>query len=470
MSKHHPLDSVFRDQLRDQAVEAPLHLWEQIDQKRNFKHRFFNQVRLKKPLAALLASMALAGSSLLLYNMKQPEIKSFPIPASGVVAYAQLSSPGSDAASTQNTTASLSAAATAAVSSSPSATPTASTRTPAAPAAATTASGSGGNVQPPVRTAYLSMGANESAQTAALQLSASSTAQPAAEQASAVIEMETPTATVRPRYEEELPVLAYRTDSEPGDLLTGLFDPSPKCATFGNGFWAFYADFMLSPDLAFNTLQAREAGFEDYAKQRRETESRLFAFSGGVRLSMIADNGLALRTGINYSQVNEKFRFYDGRSERTVTEAVFDSDNNVIGYDTFTVVGERYKVSNNIYRMVDIPFILGYEFRAGNLGLAVNAGAYLNLLFRQDGDFLSPETLEPVPIDSGDPESYPAFKRQTGLGYYGSLGLTYETPSGLQLLLEPHFKIFPKSVTQDEYALKQRYMSAGLFMGIRKRL
>jgi len=182
---------------------------------------------------------------------------------------------------------------------------------------------------------------------------------------------------------------------------------------------------------------------------------------------MVADNGIALRTGVNYSQINEKFTYFNGSEEVTETRNIFDSDGNIIGTDTVTLTGERYKVSNNIYRTIDIPFIVGYEFDMGQFGMSVNGGAYLNLLFMPDGDLLDPETLEPIAIDG---DNFNAFKEQVGLGYYGSLALTYQAKNGLQLLLEPHFKLFPKSVTQDEYALTQRYTSVGLFMGVRKRL
>jgi len=110
------------------------------------------------------------------------------------------------------------------------------------------------------------------------------------------------------------------------------------------------------------------------------------------------------------------------------------------------------------------------EMDMGKFGLSVNGGAYLNLLFRQSGDFLSPETLTPTPLNPEDPNTVSVFKRQAGVGYYGSVALTYATKSGLELLIEPHFKMFPNSVTQDQFAVQQRHMNAGVFMGIRKHL
>ena len=196
----------------------------------------------------------------------------------------------------------------------------------------------------------------------------------------------------------------------------------------------------------------------------------MLAFSGALRLSMVSDKGLAVRTGINYSQINEKFTYFSGSEEIIQYINRYDQDGNVIGTDTLIEVGARHKVTHNQYRMLDIPFLLGYEIGKGRLGVSLNGGAYLNLLFRQKGDFLSPQDLRPVSFDSGNPDAYPAFKQQVGLGWYGSIGFAYRTSANLQIVLEPHFKIFPKSVTRDQYAVTQRYMSTGLFIGLRQQL
>ncbi|NBC07402.1 MAG: hypothetical protein GVY26_09435 [Bacteroidetes bacterium] len=457
MNKHHPLDEVFRNQLQDQAAAPPLHLWEQIDQKRTLKHRFFNQVRQKKPIVTLLASMAMTGVALLLWNLQQPNLQSFPIPApqSNPPAIAQQQ----DAVATHEAAASEEKK------------PVRSSSSPSKLAAAAE------NATPLHRQAVLedhtqalisAIGQHSSVVTTAFADVLTQEIAAIANTAAADRE-ETP--TVSPKRVADLPVLnrqaapAYALDEND---LSGLFGSNdPKCARFGDGNWAFYLDVMASPDLTFNTLEARSSDAVAYLEKRKETETRLFAFSGGVRLSMIADNGLALRTGVNYSQINEKFTYFNGSEEKTQIRNIFDSEGNVIGTDTITLTGERYKVSNNIYRTIDIPFIVGYEFDMGQFGMSVNGGAYLNLLFMPDGDLLDPETLEPIAIDG---DNFNAFKEQVGLGYYGSLALTYQTKSGLQLLLEPHFKVFPKSVTQDQYALTQRYTSVGLFMGVRKRL
>ncbi|WP_421946874.1 hypothetical protein [Phaeodactylibacter xiamenensis] len=464
MNRQHPLDDAFRDKLQGLTTETPMHLWEQIDQKRNWKHRFLNQIRHYRPFATVLASMAAAGVALLLWNNQQPTLTAFPVlatPHQPQIALRAAATPSVTKTIEQHKETESTAFA--------------NTSRPAA--------------RSPQSTLYISDEPSVIAvpKATVAQSAAIATQQSTQQLASAVLDYSkteaNPLATAeqttlavpasvlpKPAHEAALPGIAAVYEREQKTLLPALFNPEPKCAQFGNGNWGIYVDLMVSPDLAFSDLEARNANFEDYAKSRRETESFVFAYSGGVRLSLEAANGLAFRTGINYSQVNEKFTYFNGTERREITEPVRDNQGNIIGYDTIVTVGERYKVSRNTYRMLDIPFIVGYEMDMGKFGLSVNGGAYLNLLFRQSGDFLSPETLTPTPLNPEDPNSVSVFKRQAGVGYYGSVALTYATKSGLELLIEPHFKMFPNSVTQDQFAVQQRHMNAGIFMGIRKHL
>lgn len=452
MSQIHPLDEIFRQQLQDLNAETPFHLWEGIDTKRSWKHRFLNKVQKNKPFVLLLASVAIAGSSYLVWNAQQPSLAAFPVPAPAAI---QAPAPQAIAATTA-TPALLSEQVTVIAES-------------ATQAGQKQVSGAKPLVaESPEALRVLGSKAQLPVAKAGASLSASATvADNSASAQEQWIDASTAQALVKPEREAALPMLMKTTARKDGGSIRSLFAQEPKCAEFGNGFWNFYLDVLASPDLTFSNMQARDANFEEYTKSRRETESLIFAFSGGLRLSIVGDNGLAFRTGVNYSQVNEKFNYFNGTEERTIIRDIRDNQGNIIGTETVVEIGERYLVTRNTYQMLDIPFVFGYERKFGALGISANAGAYLNLLFRQQGNFLSPQDLKPVSIDSGDPEAFQAFKRQAGLGYYGSLGFAYETRSGMQLLLEPHFKLFPKSITQDAYVVQQRHSSVGLFVGIR---
>ena len=443
MNKHHPLDEVFRHRLRDLEAEAPMHLWEQIGQKRDWKHRVLNQARQKKPVVGLLATLVVVGLSWVVWAYQQPILDSFPIPLIGAQAAADI--------------------------------PAQQTIVPKI-STSTEADGTGtanalpaGSLTVPAQTA---IALNHTAANQARQLAAA--AMPVVRQiAGSPNEFDAYQPTVRPVREAAPPTLPSVLERQPirgRSIFDALFSPDPKCANFGNGSWSVYLDALLSPDLTFRQLQPRDPEFTEYVNTREETESNMYAFSGALRLSLVSDKGLALRTGLNFSQINERFSYINGSEEVIETINNYDQNGNIISTDTIIKVGTRRKITQNHYRMLDIPFLLGYELSSNKLRVSVNGGAYLNLLFRQKGDFLSPHDLQPVRFDSSDPDAYPAFKQQAGLGWYGSVGFAYQVGHNLQLVVEPHFKVYPKSVTRDQYGVQQRYMTTGLFVGVRQQL
>ena len=245
--------------------------------------------------------------------------------------------------------------------------------------------------------------------------------------------------------------------------------PDPKCAKFGNSSFGFdaYLDWYVSPDYAFRNLEATDAEYLDDAKQRDKTESFLYAYSTGIRLSAVADNGLAFRTGIAYSQINEKFDYVNGNETNISIKNVLDPDGNIISSDTIIQIGTRVKNIYNRYRMIDIPLILGYEVESKHFIYSLNAGVYLNLLFTQKGDFLQGNRA--VNFTSNRIDSYKAFKDKLGLSLYGSFGFNYKLSNRMQILIEPHIRYHLNPINNKDYKINQRYITTGLITGIRFR-
>jgi len=466
MNKNHPLDEVFRGKLRDFDAEAPMHLWEQVSQKRDRKHRFVNQMKQRKPLVALAGALVVSGLAWLIFASQVTEVSSFPIPLTTdntAVASAEASTKLTDqersrVSKPEHKNNNTNAAAIAVVPN-----PRANLNRQLAQVEYANLPAATFNEQPSLfdkDVAPLASNQNNDQntknnhkQTTSALATATPTVKPIAESAPSQL------LTPLEEYKE-----ANHFASLPEKAIKSL-QVSPNCTDFSKHEWTFYVDALVSPDYVFRDIQANSPELENYAKSRRESEKYQYAFSGALRLSMVADNGLSFRTGINYSQINEKFTYFNGTEVTTTTTDLFDDQGNFIGVDTVVEIGTRYKVSHNTYRMLDIPFLVGYEFSTKKLNLAVNGGAYLNLMFRQSGDLLSPQDLQPVNVENGT-----VFKQQVGIGYYGSFSLAYQLSPDLQLIAEPHIKVFPNSVTQDQIGVQQRYSSAGLFIGLRKRL
>jgi len=60
------------------------------------------------------------------------------------------------------------------------------------------------------------------------------------------------------------------------------------------------------------------------------------------------------------------------------------------------------------------------------------------------------------------------FRNRLGMGFYGSINISYPLTPALHLFAEPYLRVFPGSVTNTDYPLEQRYRTQGVFVGIRK--
>ena len=246
----------------------------------------------------------------------------------------------------------------------------------------------------------------------------------------------------------------------------------PNCYNFRRAMgYGYYVDFFIAPEYAFRSLKPKSSEFQSYADAREETESFKYAFSTGVRFSMVNQQGFTYRTGIVYSNITERFDYEgDGTIERhlvpvdTVTLANGDID---ILYEVI----EQYPATRklqvyNQFKMIDIPIILGYEFETEKYVLSINGGAYFNILFKPKGTILGPN-LEPMVYTLNEVGSTPTFTERVGISAFGSIGFGYKIKHNLQLLIEPNFRYQLKPISIPGYTLSQRYMNVGVMLGMR---
>ncbi|MCR9287016.1 MAG: hypothetical protein NXI23_06450 [Bacteroidetes bacterium] len=243
-------------------------------------------------------------------------------------------------------------------------------------------------------------------------------------------------------------------------------DPEKGCPRIEKGKrYNTYLDILIGPDYAIRNLRSKSPDDVNYLKARETTESYRYAYSGGLRLSFLNRKGLALRTGLMYSQIAEKFEHNIGNAQQINIEPIPQADGTIL-YDTTVVFGDRFITSFNRLHQLDIPIIVGYEVHYGKWAYGVNAGVNFNILFKQKGDFLAPD-LTPQTFTSGDSEAFPAFRKNLGISFYGSISMNYEINENLYFLFEPQFRYYQNSFSRSDYILDQQYFSVGVLTGLR---
>ena len=171
---------------------------------------------------------------------------------------------------------------------------------------------------------------------------------------------------------------------------------------------------------------------------------------------------MSIRTGINYSQINEKFKYADAN----ITHIVYITNSNGDTTGSFLSTGTRYKTTHNKYRTLDIPLLIGYEMGNGRWHANFNAGVIINLYSWQKGDVLD-TAYKPVNITTGKSSSPYQFKTNAGAGFLGSVSVYYKLNKRLHLMAEPYFRYSFSPASKSELTLKQKYNTAGLRVGLR---
>ncbi len=222
-----------------------------------------------------------------------------------------------------------------------------------------------------------------------------------------------------------------------------------------------YVELYAGPDFA--KLSFNDTANSAYLQKRKETEKFSSAYSAGVRYTRVFNNGMSLRTGINYSQINEKFSYQKGGIIQYVY-IIDQTSGDTIG--SYTISGTRYKTTYNRYRTIDIPLQVGYEMGNGRIHANIGAGAMINVYSWQRGDVLD-TSLQPVNITTGKSSSPYGYKTNIGLGFIGSASIYYKLTDKLHLLAEPYVRYNFRPMSKDNLTLTQKYNTVGLRLGVR---
>ncbi|MEL6836359.1 MAG: hypothetical protein AAFP77_25400 [Bacteroidota bacterium] len=243
---------------------------------------------------------------------------------------------------------------------------------------------------------------------------------------------------------------------------------APRCADFAAPFFRLDLEMLGGPAYAHQTLKAKTSESLDHLRQRQDSESAGVSYTGGFRLAASSNVGLGLRTGLMYTQINDRFTFNVG--SRMDVSVIFGPNGEVIRTDT--VYTEGYEdTRRNKLQFVEIPLLLGYERQWGKLRVGVNAGAVLNLYFGAKGAIYSPATAEAIDFgQQGDRDVLPIFERQATAAWYAGLSLAYNLHSRYSVIAEPYFKTYPQALSSGAYDLQQNYWLTGMQLGMRMRL
>ena len=232
--------------------------------------------------------------------------------------------------------------------------------------------------------------------------------------------------------------------------------PADKDAAGNKQYWELYA----GPDYAFKKYN--DTANSALLEKRKASTSFLYAFSAGVRYTRVFSNGMSLRGGINYSQINEKFSY----AQSNVVQLTYEINQQGDTINSYYVRGTKYRTSYNHYRTLDIPLLVGYELGNGRLHANINAGAVINIYSWQNGETLD-SSFQPVSFTSAKSNSPYQYKTNVGVGFMGGISLYYKLNESLHLLAEPYYRYNFSPMNKGTLSIQEKFSTIGLRLGLR---
>lgn len=466
----HPIDDLFRDGLSQHSVEAPMHVWERIDQTRTPVYKLLNNFKQNSRwYLSVAAGLVLMSSAAIMFLVNEPQQGL----AEGTLSNAPQihtektpSAPGTAAFKTTNPEAEI---ANPANTSGPSGTDISGTES-----AGTETAGSG--TTPSGRTNPTDPGSSTPSQYAgglSTQFENPGTEEMGGEVAvpeyekTAVGEGEIPETTdagTEPTDPNTDPVSTPPTPT-PGPA------PDKKQVPTEPSDWAL--EVLGSYDFMSRRIENADPA---YVSARKNAEKMGAAYTFQLRAQYRLNDAFALRSGVSFSQHHEKLNFTHTQSnteivERQETGYILDPINGPtpITYtvrDTVTTTTTTSAKSDNTYTFIDIPVLLNYTFYTSNkLNLGVSGGPVFNLAFKQKGQIIGPVNNEIIDLNS----SANPFRTYAGVNLMLNLSASYELNKRFDLLFEPGLRYGMSSLTSKGFGVTQKYSSVNLFTGIRYR-
>jgi len=134
----------------------------------------------------------------------------------------------------------------------------------------------------------------------------------------------------------------------------------------------------------------------------------------------------------------------------------------IIGMLPRTTTYDYEKEIYNRYKMIDVPFIVGFEGGMEKWSLGIQAGIFVNLALKTSGQVRN-STTEDLNIGTNQSD---IFKSKVGLSYYGGIYIRRALSPNLDITIAPHGRFFAQDFNVDSYELKQRYSLIGVQAGL----
>jgi len=242
---------------------------------------------------------------------------------------------------------------------------------------------------------------------------------------------------------------------------------------FGNNTGGWYVDGYISPMMNFKQVSGKIPG-KNVAEGMDSSLHRQVSFNTGFSLVKTFGNGLLMKTGLQYNQVNELFKITQVNEIKTITTisvrtVIIAPGDTVYIRDTTRVqqMGTITRQTQNRYKSWDIPVIFGYEFGGKGIRINANAGVIANIRTIYSGSLRDTAQRTHILFSDGDSAIY---KTKIGLSLYAGFSLLKPVFTNTDFFVEPFARFNLKNTTTGTAWFNQKNIVAGISFGLRYKI
>jgi len=257
--------------------------------------------------------------------------------------------------------------------------------------------------------------------------------------------------------------IAYRNHA--GNIKNVVICPSDRKMRNTNWDVEVYA----SPDYAFKTVRNNSAS-QQFMDRKDSSETARVSFSAGFRIVKPINDHFSIKTGLNYSQINEAFTYRTENEIKTTTvitvrNITLANGSTVTVSDTSILqqVGFKTNTVKNRYRSIDVPVLLGYNLGNDDFRIGINAGLMINLSSWYQGVILD-TALTATPITK---DNNVVYKNNIGLGIYTGINISKRINYNTSIFAEPYLRYNLSNMTTPQSSYNQRMTIGGLAIGLK---
>ena len=210
-----------------------------------------------------------------------------------------------------------------------------------------------------------------------------------------------------------------------------------------------------------------------YRNQRRETETQLEAYSVGFNVQAQTRRDIIFTIGLGMQRLNSRYGFESTTVVEEISEGIISVTEDAQGQiiDTQFALKEKTITTREIVRhfnthtFINVPIGIGKAWHNRKYDFRFMTGVDINLYHNFTGSISGPDGND---LDFGRNRSFlfnQVFKRQTGFGIWAATEFQKPINNRVNLSIAPRIQLPLTAITQDEYALSQRFINFSLTLG-----